>query len=196
MKIHLNNVRLAFPTLFKAEQFNGQGEAKYGASLLTPSADPKVTIVHTDGKTEQSTLRAVIDLVGQAKWTKGWNAVRKTAEAKDLNCLHDGDLKAKYAGFEGNHYVSASASEDKRPTVVNKNRAPLTAADGAIYGGCYVNAILEIWAQDNSYGQRVNAQLLGIQFAGDGDSFGGGSAPAAADAFADISEGTDAGDIG
>lgn len=195
MKIHLNNVRLAFPVLFKPEQFNGTGEAAFSCSLLSPEQDPKVTIVHADGKQEQSTLKSVIDQVGQAKWAKGWAAVKKTAEGKDLNCLHDGDLKAKYAGFEGNMYVSARADANKRPTVVDRNRSPLTEQDGKVYAGCYVNAILEIWPQDNSFGQRVNAQLLGIQFVRDGDSFGGGSRAAGADEFAEITDGADADDL-
>jgi hypothetical protein len=184
MKIALNNARLAFPVLFKAEQFNGTGEAAYSASLIIPKDHPQV-----------AELRAAIDSVGQAKWGKSWPAVKRVSESKDLNCLHDGDLKAKYAGFEGNLYVSTRASEDKRPTVVDRNRSPLTAADGKIYGGCYVNAILVLWAQDNSYGQRVNAQLTGVQFFRDGDSFGGGAGAASVDDFADIADGATADDL-
>ena len=185
MKIVLNNVRLAFPVLFKAEQFNGTGEAAYSASLLLPPGHPGIKAIEEG-----------IEKVGQEKWGKGWPAVKKTAEKKDLNCLHDGDTKAKYAGFEGNMYVSTRATEDKRPTVVDRNRTPLTAADGKIYGGCYVNAIVVLWAQDNQFGQRVNAQLTGVQFFKDGDSFGGGAMAADADEFADIAEGADADDLG
>lgn len=185
MKIAIQNARLAFPVLFKAEQFNGTGEAAYSASLIIPPDHPQM-----------AEIKAAIDKVGQEKWGKGWPAVKKVAEHKDLNCLHDGDLKAKYAGFEGNWYISTRAPEDKRPTVVDRNRSPLTAADGKIYGGCYVNAIIVLWPQDNQYGQRVNAQLTGIQFNRDGDSFGGGSSAASVDDFADISEGADADDLG
>jgi hypothetical protein len=184
MKIAINNARLAFPVLFKAEQFNGIGEPAYSCSLLLPPGHPAIKAIE-DG----------IEAVGSEKWGKGWPAVKKTAEKKDLNCLHDGDLKSKYAGFEGNMYVSTRASEDKRPTVVDRNRTPLTAADGKIYGGCYVNAIVVLWAQDNQFGQRVNAQITGVQFFADGDSFGGGAMAASADDFADVTDGADADDL-
>jgi hypothetical protein len=74
-----------------------------------------------------------------------------------------------------------------RPTVINRDRTPLTAADGVIYSGCHGNVQVEVWAQDNSYGKRINAQLLGVQFTRDGDSFGGGTQPAKPDDFADLS---------
>lgn len=32
-------------------------------------------------------------------------------------------------------------------------------ADGLVYSGCYVNARIELWAQDNANGKRVNAKL-------------------------------------
>lgn len=185
MKIAVNNARLAFPVLFKPEQFNGTGEPAYSASLLLPMGHPAIKAVEEG-----------IEKIGQEKWGKGWAAVKKTAEKKDLNCLHDGDTKAKYAGFEGNMYISTRAPEDKRPTVVDRNRTPLTSADGKIYGGCYVNAIIVLWAQDNQFGQRVNAQITGVQFYKDGDSFGGGAMAASEDEFADIAEGADADDLG
>ena len=43
-----------------------------------------------------------------------------------------------------------------------------------------------VW-QDNAYGKRVNASLRGVQFAGDGEAFGGGR-PAEVDEFEDISD--------
>lgn len=185
MKLMLNNVRLAFPVLFKPEQFQGSGEAAYSCSLLLPPNHPQL-----------AEIRAAIDAVGQEKWVKAWPNVKKVAEAKDLNCLHDGDLKSKYSGFEGNLYISARADAAKRPTVLNNDRSPLTEADGKIYAGCYVNASVELWAQDNGYGQRINAQIRGVQFLRDGDSFGGGSSAAGADEFADVTDGAGADDLG
>jgi hypothetical protein len=199
MKIHIAG-RLAFPQLFKPEQYQSQGEAMYKATILIPktAADPAVTILHPPAGAglpitrEPSTIGKVIDLVGKAKWPKDWAVVKKGALAKDKNCWHDGDNKSQWAGFEGCWYVSASASSDKRPTVVGRRGEPLTAADGIIYGGCYVIASMEVWAQDNGFGKQVNAQILGVQFVRDGDSFGGGSAPARPDEFEQIDDGADA----
>ena len=38
-----------------------------------------------------------------------------------------------------------------------------------------INVILEIYAQDNQFGKRVNASLLGVMFHSDGEAFGGGT---------------------
>ena len=63
---------------------------------------------------------------------------------------------------------------------------------GRPYAGCYVNAVLEFWAQDNKFGKRVNATLMGVQFFRDGDAFSGGGA-ASDDDFDDVTSGADAG---
>jgi hypothetical protein len=67
---------------------------------------------------------------------------------------------------------------------------------GVIYSGCFVNAQIDIWAQDNGFGKRINCTLAGVQFAADGDAFGGGR-PASADDFDDLGDlgGADADDF-
>lgn len=81
-------------------------------------------------------------------------------------------------------YVSARSKT--RPSVFDQQRQELTESDGKPYSGCYVNASIELWAQDNDFGKRVNAQLRGVQFLRDGDAFGGGARPADADEFDEI----------
>ena len=66
------------------------------------------------------------------------------------------------------------------------DKTPLVAENGKPYSGCFVNASLELWAQDNNYGKRVNATLMGVQFYKDGDSFSGGGV-ASEDDFDDLS---------
>ena len=166
MIVMLKNVRLAFPQLFEAKMVNGQGEPKFGASLIFDNTHPAYKLVSD-----------AIEEVGKAKWGVKWASEKKAIAAKDKLALHDGDLKAQYAGYEGNYYVSAS--NKVRPTVIDRDRSPLTAQDGKPYAGCYVNASIEIWAQDNTFGKGVNASLRGIQFSADGEAFsGGGSADA------------------
>ena len=94
-----------------------------------------------------------------------------------------------YDGFEGMH--TFNATNKVRPLVIDSNKTPLTAADGKPYAGCYVDVIVEFWAQDNSYGKRVNATLSGVQFRADGDAFSGGR-PASTDEFDDLAQGTEA----
>lgn len=172
MKIQLKNVRLAFPALFEAKTVNGEGDPAFSASLLIDAKDPQI-----------KAIREAQEKIGADKWGAKWASVRKEIEAKDRFALHDGDLKDKYDGFAGNFFVSAR--NKTRPTVIDRDRSPLTEQDGRPYAGCYVNAIVELWPQDNNYGKRVNASLLGVQFLRDGDAFTGGR-PAAADEFDDL----------
>ncbi|NKD56055.1 MULTISPECIES: DUF2815 family protein [unclassified Haematospirillum] len=181
MKIKLENVRLTFPVLFEARTVNGEGKPAFSASFLLDPADPQV-----------KALNQAIEQVAREKWGAKTEAVLKQMRAQDKVCLHDGDLKSNYDGFPGGLYVSARSTI--RPLVIDKDRSPLTEADGKPYAGCYVNASVELWAQDNNYGKRINAGLRGVQFFRDGDAFAGGGA-ASEDEFDDISSGVEAGDL-
>ena len=161
MKIKLNNVRLSFPQLFEATTVNGEGKPAFSAAFLINPKDPQVAAIN-----------AAIDAVAKEKWGAKAEANLKAMRAADKVCLHSGDLKSNYDGFEGNLYISARNS--MRPLVIDVNKSPLTEQDGKPYAGCFVNASLELWAQDNNYGKRVNATLMGVQFYKDGESFTGG----------------------
>jgi hypothetical protein len=52
----------------------------------------------------------------------------------------------------------------------------LNGSEGVIYAGCYVNAKVEMWAQQGTY-RGMRCGLLGVQFDAPGDSFGGASRP-------------------
>ena len=178
-----HGVRLAFPKLFRAEQVNGQGDPKFGASLIIDPAHPQL-----------ADLRKAQEAVAKEKWKEKAASVLKVLEKQDRLAIHDGDMKAQYDGFPGNFYLSANAQESAPPTVLDRDRSELTERSGRPYAGCYVNASLEIWAQDNKFGQRVNTTLRGIQFYKDGDSFSAGR-PADANEFEDATEGSDAEDF-
>ena len=180
MKLTIKNARLAFPKLFKAEQVNGEGEPKFGAAFLLPPNHPSIV-----------ELKKAFDTVGQAKWGEKWPAVKKQLETGDKLALHNGDTKSDLDGYEGNFFINAATAT--RPLVIDAARNPLTAEDGKPYAGCYVNASIELWAQDNKFGKRINASLRGVQFYKDGDAFAGGGA-ADVEEFDDLSvgEGIDA----
>lgn len=181
----LTDVRLTFPNLFKATKIGTEATAKprYSANFLI-----------APGSAQYDACKKAIDAVGKAKWDKDWPGVEKVLEKQDRIALHDGDLKAKYEGYPGNFFVTATSQENSRPTVIDRNRSPLVEGDGKPYSGCYVNASVEFWAQDDKqWGKRINCTLRGVQFNRDGDAFSG-SAPAAADEFEAV-EGADAGDF-
>jgi hypothetical protein len=172
-QLKLRNVRISFAELFTAKTVNGEGEPAFSASFILPPDHPQL-----------AEIKQTIDEVGKAKWAAKWPEIKRVMEKADKTALHDGDLKT-YAGYAGNLYISAR--NKSRPTVIDRDRSPLTANDGRPYSGCYVNANLELWAQDNNYGKRVNASLSGVQFYKDGEAFSGGRA-SAPDDFDDISQ--------
>ena len=171
----LKNVRLAFPNVFEASSVNGEGDPRFGATLIIEGDDPQL-----------AALKKVIESVAKDKWADKAEVNLKALRGAGKVALRSGDEKANYDGFEGNFFIAASSKANARPTVVDGQRQPLTERDGKIYAGCYVNASIEIWAQDNAYGKRVNATLMGVQFYTDGESFTGGGV-ASEDDFDDIS---------
>ena len=182
-RILLKNVRLAFPNLFEPTTVAGEGKPRYSATLLIPADHPQL-----------EEIKAAQLAIATAKWNAKAAAIIKGLDKQDKLALHDGDTKSKYDGFPGNFFISAAAQENAAPTVIDRDRSPLSARSGRPYAGCFVNASIELWAQDNNYGQRVNAQLRGIQFYSDGDSFSAGR-PADADEFEEVTEGAGADDF-
>jgi hypothetical protein len=182
-RIMLRDVRISFPDIFEATVVGDDPKAKprFGAGLLMSPDHPQVQEI------KDKMMAVALD-----KWKDKGKAQYLALEKTNKLALHDGDTKT-YDGYAGNLFVQAASAEDKRPTVLNKDRTPLTAKDGVIYAGCYVNASIDLWAQDNGFGKRINAQLRGIQFLRDGDSFSAGR-PADADEFDNI-EGSGADDF-
>ena len=153
-KIILNNVRLSFPSLFRKAVFNGD-ETKFEATFLIDKATqaPKI-----------KEIKAAIDAAIK-------DGLKGAKLPPDKICLKDGD-DIDYAGYAG--HMSIKASSNKRPIVIDRDKSPLTEDDNKLYAGCYVNASLELWVQNNQYGKRINCNLLGVQFMKDGEPFADG----------------------
>lgn len=152
--IRLKNVRLSFADLFKAKAFSDDQAPKYKANLLLdPSnADNAAAIKQIREEAKKLVTEGKLDI------------------ADVRLCFGKGDTK-KYDGYAGMVYLSASNSS--RPAVVNRRREPVVEGDNeAPYSGCYVNASITLWLQDNKWGKRVNANLRGVQFLRDGQAFG------------------------
>lgn len=174
-KFKLNDVRLAFPSLFKATSPKGSdgGAAAFSATFLLAKNHPRV-----------KEIKAEMLRVATEKWGAKTPAIYKAMEAQLKLALHDGDEKAEYDGFSGNLFLNSR--NKTRPSVFDGKKIPVDESSGIVYGGCDVNAIVEFWAQDNDFGKRINAQLLGVQFLRDNDSFGGGSKAADEEDFDEI----------
>ncbi len=177
--VRLDNVRIAFPALWTPEQVGGQGKPAYSASFLMTPEHPAL-----------EKLKTAIKKVAVEKWGDEAAAILQQLVASDRVCLRNGNSKSNYDGFAGNMYVSARGYT--RPLIINQDKSPLTESDGKPYSGCFVNGQISIWAQANQYGKRVNAQLGGVQFLADGESFGGGHV-ADVDEFDNVGEGASTG---
>ena len=151
-KMMLKNVRLSFPSVFRKAEFDGN-VGKFEATFLIDKADTKT--------------KAMLDAAIEAAIAEA-----KVKVASDKRCLKDGD-ESEYDGYEGNW--SFKAANSKRPTVIDRDKTPVVEEDEKIYAGCYVNAVVDLWIQNNKFGKRVNANLYGIQFLKDGDAFGLGA---------------------
>lgn len=159
--IKLEDVRIAFPAVFVAEQVGNKGKPAFSATFLMTPEHPAIALI------KEGIKKAAVQ-----KWGDEAALVLQQLVAGDRVCLRNGNTKANYEGFAGNMFVSARGYT--RPLVIAADKSALTEQDGKPYSGCYVNAQISIWAQANQYGKRINAQLGGVQFLRDGESFGGG----------------------
>lgn len=202
MKLYLKNARASFAqSLFEARPpKDGKGKAKYGltgilekttlafAGDANPDGPAGQARGYKFGDVKQEMSKAIID-VAKAKWGEAatetvdaagnkvmapaYMVVIQLLKAQNRLPIHDGAEKANYPGYLGNFYTNAS--NEIRPVIRHKNGSQLEAKDGVIYSGCYVDMVLDVWAQDNQFGRRVNASLLAVTFAGDGERLAGGA---------------------
>ena len=154
-KIKMQAVRLSFPSLFNTAKFGGEDTGKYEATFVLDKVEHAEVIAGIKAQIERLMKE---ELKGKVP--------------SDKLCLKDGDEMGR-PEFEGKYTIKASTK--KRPLVINRDKSPITESDNIIYAGCYVNAIVSLWAQNNNYGKRINAQLDGVQFCRDGEPFGDGA---------------------
>jgi hypothetical protein len=125
-------------------------------------------------------LKKAADEAKRKKW--GDNPKKWPKLKPEKVCLRDGDLE-DWDGYEGHSYVSASNS--KKPSVIQNRKVKnkdgdmvwAEAEEGgerAPYSGCYVNALVRLWVQDNKHGKRINASLEIVQYLRKGEAFGAG----------------------
>jgi hypothetical protein len=183
IKIKIKDVRIAFANGVFTAKKNDSGVDQYSCTFLFPPNHP--------AKVE---LDAAVNAVGAETFGKEWASIKKQKIAKDKLVVHDGDLKTKYDGFEGNLYVIAY--NKVRPDVRGRDASVIAEADGKLYSGCYVDAVLSISAYESkSYGAMLSVTLLGVQLRRDGEAFSGGAPRPDESDFEVITEGADAEDL-
>lgn len=175
-RLTIKNVRLAFENIFTMSSV-GASDPAYSAKFIIPPDHPQV-----------DEIRAAVKAAAKEKWEGKADTVLamlakdgKVAFAETDYLNKNGD---PYDGFAGNFYLSTrnGGKTPTKPSAFASNNTPIGPGEG-IYGGCYVDASVDIYPQDSTeYGRRINCSLRGVRFAAPGESFGGG-APASADEF-------------
>lgn len=175
-RVRITNARLSYPALFKPKAFgkNKEGDKKYQASFII---DPSTR----EGKILCERIEDAIEDVKHAKWGK------KPPKLKGKICFLEGD------GDDGEEFdgmMVLRSNNIKRPKVFDRSKLEVEEGDDeAPYGGCYVDGIVTIWAQDNEFGQRINGSLEAVRFRKHGEAFG--AAPVSADEFDDLDDDDD-----
>jgi len=194
MEIILPESRISFEVLGKPESYQNKPENKprWGATFLVPQGSAIAALV----------LKTITE-VAEAKWNKKAKLYLEDILAdKKASCWVNGDKK-EYDGYQGMMALTAYRYADKgRPIVLDSDASPIYRTDntlyegkgGRIYSGCYVKCKVDIYAQDNSTGKGIRAELKVVQRLRNGDAFGGGTPPTA-DGFEAIEEGADADDL-
>jgi hypothetical protein len=182
--IKITDVRISFPALFEAKAVNGEGEPRFSAAFVI-----------VPGSANAKLLASTLEQVAKEKWGAKATGILTELKSKSRVAYKESPLSKDgevYDGFEGMHVLNAS--NVARVPVIDKDTTPLTPADGKPYGGCFVDASVEMWPQDNSWGKRINAKLRWVQFRRDGEAFSGG-APVNPDEFQSIADGAMADDM-
>lgn len=158
----LKNVRLSYPKLFRAvagKSNDGKPqEPKFGAAFIANlSAEDKEKIF---------------------KFVRDWSIREfKVKFSSEKYFVRDGDDLGKPESI-GAVVFNASERADRRPMVYDRH-GKLTSSEGDVYGGCMVDAIIRPWMQNNDFGKRINASLVGVKFVGDNEPFGAPPVPVA-----------------
>lgn len=182
MKVFVKNARLSFADLFHPKSING-GDPKFTATLICLD-DTKLIFTNGEGKkveTGHDKMKAICEHVLKEKFGKvpakhdNWaynKADGSTHRDKYVN--EDGDY---WAGFdEDTWYISAGKRADRckdgEMTVIDQLKRPIKASDGTLFSGCYVNAVLDVYAYDGGSGKGVTASLEGVQLKAKGEPLG------------------------
>lgn len=170
--VTLKNVRLSFPHLFEPSASIEDGPKKYRASFLMDPETP-------DGKANIAALKKAFDAAALGVWKTKEKAdkIRNKLDS-DRSGVRDGeDCTNKegdiYAGYEG--MMALSATNGKRIKVLRRDKTRIEKEDAAeIYGGCYVNAVVSVWAtnQEKHGGNGMFATLEIVQYRSKGEPFG------------------------
>lgn len=162
--VMIPRARLSYHSLFEKRAYDSKDTPKYDATFLIPPKSPAI----------QELRDAVAEVKGKGK-LKGISFYPP-----------DEDDKERPEGCEG--YYRLTAKTSGRPMLLTREAEVLDSTDDSpFYGGCWVRAAVSPWLASKA--SWVSFELAVVQFAADGDRFGGGVNKAkAAQAFTAIED--------
>lgn len=161
--IRIDNVRGSYVHLdkpYKGKSEDGDGKeavAKYSIVGILPKG--------THGEAKTLILESIAALLKENKDAK---------VAKDKRFIRDGD-DAEKEEYEGSYTVSAR--EERKPKCRDRNGNLIDEIESIredFVSGYWFNILIRPWFQDNKFGKRVNAGLVGVQFVKKDKPFGEG----------------------
>ena len=141
LRFRLDNVRVAFPTLFKGEQFNGEGKFRCGAQLLLAPDEDRFTELARSaftltirGQPVAMTVQKVMRQTREGGREVFWSTLvgTKAAGLRPFDHHHSGNSRMEAVGWT----LEVLASQDMEPSAMTWDPSPpaesaLPAAPGA-----------------------------------------------------------------
>jgi len=163
----IEKARLSFPSLWVPTAFAGGENKKYSATLILPKDKNKALI--------KQMLQAT-DALYKQKWGD--------KKQKHYSALQNGDdLETPREEYEASFILKAN--NRKRVPIVDKDLSLLVEEDERPLAGDYVNAKVRFYAHERDGRKMILCSLEAVQFAAEGERFGGGGN--ALEGFDDIS---------
>lgn len=162
-RVYLKNVRLSYPHLHERQKANEDAAPKFSAAFLI---DPNT-------KTGKANLAQIKAAVQAAREQAGIPDKVKIKSDRlcyfkgDDNTDDEGNIKA---GYEGMMCIKASNKDPVR--LLTRKKGEVEADKSPFYGGCYVEAMLGLYATKKGGSWGIFASLDGVRFWDDGEPFG------------------------
>ena len=177
-KLHLvlRRVRIAYPNVFEPKLNSLSKKEEYSTQIR----------FYEDNAAHMGVVKQIKEAMreaAEAYWGQAAEKfMREALDSKNTRGL-------RYDEEGGYFYINAKRRADQgAPRVVGRNpKMVLTAADGKVYSGAVVNAVVDVWCYSGTAknGAKIppgfSFTLCGIQFVEDGDPLGGTSAAKDAD---------------
>jgi hypothetical protein len=185
--LQLKCTRGSYLKIFEPDDNDGKWSPRYTGNFLFPKDTDEGKAMYKDVQRH---------MVAAAK---ARHKDKMPVFAKDKKCLRDGDDEELVKDrdrevYAGQWYISAARAQSQgRPTIVDRDRTPLSQADGKPISGDYVNVFIRVYIPKD-YPNQIAASLEGIQFFKKGDPLA--AAPMAVSQFEDFSDNDDAEGLG